>query len=623
MSDPLRENLELCKQCIKNKQYGEAFVRLRALAQPSHDFTLQHRFARTLSSIPQEALLLALIPLKIAILASSSVEHLAEILRFWLAQEGFDAEIHLAEFDTVEQTILDPSSPLYRFNPDIVWLFSSHRDILADIPVTHSPSEVDDGLKQEIQRFISRWVILQQRSSAHIISNNADIPLERIFGNLEGSLGAGRVNFLRQFNIKLSEQLMPGVTVFDLDYLSSLYGKNTWFDESYWYQSKHAFSLNAIGLVASQAARVIAAIKGQAKKCLVLDLDNTLWGGVIGDDGMEGIQLGFGAAGEAFVDFQKYLKKLKSRGIVLAVCSKNDEQNAKQPFLEHPDMQLKLEDIAVFMANWDNKAENIQRIAQDLNLGLDAFVFVDDNPVERALVRRMLPEVTVVELPQDPAQYIRAIDQQSYFETVSFSSEDTARSDMYRSNAQRKSLENSCKDINEFLRNLSMKAVAKDFDSMHLPRIAQLINKSNQFHLTTRRYTESQIKTLMEDPNVIGRYFRLKDALGDNGLISVVILKRHGSQELHIDTWVMSCRVLSRGMEEFVHNDILTIAKCLGCSRILGKYIPTAKNKLVADHYQKINYQMIEEREGFQCFELQLNGQLPLKEVFIELVEAY
>ena len=381
--------------------------------------------------------------------------------------------------------------------------------------------------------------------------------------------------------------------------------------------TKHSFALDAVGLVASRGAKLIGAIKGQAKKCIVVDLDNTLWGGVIGDDGIDGIRLGHGPEGEAFCDFQRYLLQLKKRGVLLAVCSKNNEETGKLPFREHPDMQLCLDDITVFIANWDNKAENIRRIAGRLNIGLDAMVFIDDNPVERELVRSMLPDVEVPELSTDPANFIYNLDEQCYFETVNYSVEDETRSDMYRVELERKHSREAFKDLSQFLKTLSMQALVSEFDEMHRPRIAQLINKSNQFHLTTTRYSETQLGVMMEDERTICRYFKLKDRFGDNGLISVIILKRENA-DLVVDTWVMSCRVFSRGMEDFVHNEIVSIAQSLQCSRIIGRYVPTKKNAVVCDIYSKFGYSLISTCDGETTWGYELNDEFIPKLTFIE-----
>jgi len=613
--DIVKEGLKQAKESVKQGNYADALERIRGVARPEHDFSLQHRYANIFRSIPRDALKLQ--PIRIAISATSTVDHLADVLKLWLGLEGFEADVYIAEYDTMSQTVLDPESELYKFQPDIVWLFSNYRDVAQGAPACASPEQVISEVDSAVDSFAALWESLKSNSNAYIIQNNADLPAERVFGNLEGSVCWGRQNILREFNSRLARVSVPGVTIFDIDYISAQIGKAAWFDERYWYHSKHAFSLSACGCVAFQMARLVGAIKGRSKKCLVLDLDNTLWGGVIGDDGLEGIKLATDADGEAFVAFQKYLLSLKERGIILAVCSKNEEENAKLPFLQHPDMVLKLEDIAVFKANWNTKVENIREIAETLDIGLDSLVFVDDSKFERDMVRGMLPMVCVPEMPEDPALYIRTLDSQKYFETVGFSFEDGKRAAMYRENAVRKDFKNKFENVDAYLQGLGMEALVGRFDSINMPRIAQLVNKSNQFHPTTTRYTESQIERFMGDEEKICLYFRLKDRFGDNGLISALILQKQGGEALYIDTWVMSCRVLSRGMEEFINNEMIRIARDNGFRKIIGKYIPTDKNKIVEKLYGRLGYTLVSDNGGTTLWELKIDEETQAAKCFI------
>jgi FkbH-like protein len=396
------------------------------------------------------------------------------------------------------------------------------------------------------------------------------------------------------------------VTLFDLDEIAAAYGKRRWVDARYWHHSKHAFAFDASGLLAHEAAAMLAAAKGLAKKCLVLDLDNTLWGGVIGDDGIEGIQLGSGTDGEAFAAFQGHIKALKDRGVILAVCSKNEEANAMAPFRDHPDMRLSLDDIAVFRANWDNKADNIRAIAETLNIGLDSMVFLDDNPVERGLVRRYLPMVTVPELPSDPAGYLDVLAAGRWFETLSFGAEDRQRADYYRDNAQRAGLQSQFRDHTDYLTSLEMAAEYGDLDSFRLPRMAQLIGKSNQFHLTGTRHGEAELRRRADGIAGQARWYALRDRFGDNGLISVVVFA-WSDGVLDLDTWVMSCRVLARGMEEFILNDLVDQSLQRGCTAITARYVPSAKNGLVAGLYPRLGFtETAAEPGGTRCFRLDL-----------------
>ncbi|HLD98913.1 MAG TPA: HAD-IIIC family phosphatase [Bdellovibrionota bacterium] len=619
-SEEFKSGLKEVQRLLKESRHREAFAKLRTLADPGLEFPVQQRLAKVYRSIDAEHLNLR--PISIAILPTSTVDQFVDVFCFWLALNGYRGQFFVGAYDTLHQTVLDPCSDLYAFNPAVVWLFTNHRDVRLEISSGTSIDGIRREIDQAVEASVAIWDALKRNSSAFIIQNNADLPLSRSFGNYESSVLWSRANALREYNLCLARSLVSGVSVFDLEFASAIYGKNRWFDERYWYHSKHAFSFDAIGHVAFSGARLIQAIKGASKKVLVLDLDNTLWGGVIGDDGVSGIRLGTGADGEAFVAFQRYLKQLKNRGIVLAVCSKNEPDAARLPFQNHPDMVLRLDDIAVFRANWDNKADNIRHIAQVLELGLDSFVFVDDNPVERDLVRRMVPEVTVPELPEDPALYIRALDRELLFETVTFSQEDGARNQMYRDNAERKAFQTKFSNISEFLESLEMEACVGHVDQLNLPRMAQLINKSNQFHLTGNRYSEADIQALSKDPNVVCRFFKMRDRFGDNGLISVVILRKSGVDVL-VDTWVMSCRVLSRGMEEFVNNEIILSAKNLGAERIIGVFVPTKKNTLVAGLYERLGYSMLDQSPSSTRWVLTLSPDLKMRDTSIRQIPVY
>lgn len=613
LKDELIKNI---KQNIKSGKHQEAFGALCAVSSPEDDFIIQTKYVSLLNMITKD--LTGLKKVRIAILSSSTATHFKHVLRFWLAKEGFDANIYEAEYGTIQQTILDNDSQLYQFAPEVVLLFTNYRDVKCDIAPGSTAEAAADTVNEAVNGYVSLWKALQQRLNCHIIQNNADIPYSRVYGNYEATAAWGNVHALRQFNMSLIKAVKQGVTILDIEFLASVYGRRRWHDSRFWYHSKHAFALDASGLVSHEIAKTIGALKGSAKKCIVLDLDNTLWGGIIGDDGLEGIELGVGPIGEAFVDFQKYILKLKERGIILAVCSKNEEETAKEPFLKHPDMVLKLDDIVIFKANWNDKVSNIREIAERLNIGLDSMVFIDDNPVEREFVKGSLPMVTVPTMSFDPVDYINIISSGSYFETVAFSQEDQVRSDYYRSNVIREEFQNKFSDLSQYLVSLNMEMIVGSFDDFHLPRIAQLINKSNQFHLTTTRYSEKEIASISQSKDRFGLYFKLKDRFGDNGLISAVILEQRSSGQMYIDTWVMSCRVLSRGVEEFICSQIINFARERKCQKIIGKYIPTAKNKLVADLYKRLNFSMIKDEEGTTTWELDLKGKVPSYNSFIK-----
>ncbi len=564
-----------------------AFAALRNSVTPDHDFVDQARVAKTLGAIDLAAL--GMRPVRIALVAASTLDHFAGVLRFWLADAGMAAEIFIAPFDNTVQTVLHPASALYQCKPDVVWLFATHRDIGIDVPPHAAPDTIDQAVTEAIAARQALWQVLRDRAGCLVIDNTADIPADDPFGNLAGAAAWGRRSLLRRYNTELAAAAPPGVAVFDLDHLAGLWGKRRWEDPRYWFHSRHAFALDASGTVAHAAARLIAGARGLARKCLVLDLDNTLWGGVIGDDGLAGIRLGAGADGEAFVAFQRYVKALQDRGIILAACSKNDPETAASVFRDHPDSVLRLEDFAVFTANWTNKADNIRDIATTLNIGLDAIVFVDDNPAERDIVRRNLPDVAVVDLPDDPAGYVTALARHGWFETIAFSNEDVERGRYYAENARRSAVRGQFVDMDAYLQSLDMTAAVGSADPFNLPRMAQLIGKSNQFHLTGTRYTDAELAALAARPDWFVRHFRLSDRFGDNGLIACLVLHRDG-RTLDIDTWVMSCRVLGRTMEEFIANEIRAVALMQGCSRLTGRYVRSAKNGLVAGLYPRLGF---------------------------------
>jgi len=570
-------NFDEIKAKLKAGDARNAFELLRRTLRPDDPFVTQARAARLYRSMARDGAELR--PLKIALLAGSTVDHLADVLRLWLATVGFDAEIYVAPFDMVVQTVLDEASDLYAFKPDVVWLCTTHRDVPLEIAAGSDIAAVRAKVERAVQDKQRLWQVLLQRCNCLVVQNNADCPADDPFGNIAGAAPWGGRSALRLYNFELGAAALPGVAVFDLDHLASLYGKAQWFDSRYWFHSKHAFAPDATGLVAASLAQLVAAAKGLAKKCLVLDLDNTLWGGVIGDDGLEGIALGQKADGEAYVAFQAYARALKERGIVLAVCSKNDEAIAKEAFEHHPDMRLRLSDIAVFRANWNSKVENVRDIAATLSIGIDSLVFADDNPAERDIVRQFLPAVAVPELPDDPADYVRVL----------------AR--YYAENAQRAELQLSFQDTADYLASLQMVAEIGAVDALNLPRLAQLINKSNQFHLTGTRYSEAELAAFATRPGYVIRNFRLRDRFGDNGLIAVVVL-RVLDRDLVIDTWVMSCRVLARSMEEFICNEMLRVARERHCTSLVGLYKPTAKNKLVAGLYPRLGFEKVADTDG-------------------------
>ena len=414
-----------------------------------------------------------------------------------------------------------------------------------------------------------------------------------------------------------------GVDLVALDTRVNRDGLAAWHDEALWHRAKQDVVPLAAPMYGDLVGRLLAARQGRSHKCLVLDLDNTVWGGVIGDDGLEGIVLGHGnAQGEAFLAIQDYAREQSRRGVILAVCSKNDEANALEVFEHHPEMLLKRSDIASFVVNWQDKPTNLRMIADELNIGLDALVFVDDNPFERDLVRRELPVVAVPELPEEPSLWPQCIADAGYFEGVAVTDEDRARTRLYQGNLARETLKVSATDLPSYLRGLEMKLLWRHFDATGLQRVVQLINKTNQFNLTTRRHTEADVRALMEDRRAFGLQLRLIDRFGDNGIIGIVVGKLEAHDEVLLDTWLMSCRVLGRQVEEATLNLVAAQAQRFGAKRLVGDYLPTKKNAMVKEHYARLGFETVKQStDGSSRSILDLNTFVPFQ-TFIQIEES-
>ena len=527
----------------------------------------------------------------LAVLGDCATQHLCTAIRGYASAEKLQMRVWEADYNLIAANVLDPESELYREPYSFILLYMCSEKLyerFLDVPA----AERADFAQRIAREIGSYWTAIRNASNAKILQFNFAELDDRAFGNY-GAKHSGAFLFqLRKLNILLSEKAAREGNVFlvDLCALQSTVGRDAFFDEKLYYAAKVTVSLKALPPVAFNVVSLIRAITGKIRKCVVLDLDNTLWGGVIGDDGMENIQIGELGLGHAFSDFQKWLKELKNRGIILAVCSKNNEETARQPFLEHPEMVLRLEDISVFIANWEDKASNILRIREILNIGMDSMVFLDDNPFERNLVRTAIPEITVPELPEDPAEYLRYLKSLDLFETASYSEADKDRTRQYQQEAQRVAAQTSFAKFDDYLRSLEMVAEVHPFDTFHYPRISQLTQRSNQFNLRTVRYSAEDIRMLAEDPSYLTLYFKLRDKFGDHGLISVVVLKKQTDDTLFVDTWLMSCRVLKRGMEEFIVNEMVRTARENGFARIIGEYIPTQKNAMVRDLYANMGF---------------------------------
>lgn len=536
-----------------------------------------------------------LLPIRIAILGGSTTTEVMNMLELFLLAGGIAPTFYESGYNRYDEEVLFQNPELWKFKPDIVFIHTTWRNVQQFPNLLEPQAETEQRLHDEVARFKSIWERIHQELGALIIQNNFDFPRLRPLGNLEASEPCGRVNFLGRLNAEFADYARNHTRFFinDISYLSAQLGLAVWEDHTYWYNFHMALSPTASVYLAQNVASMIKAVYGKTKKCLILDLDNTLWGGVIGDDGVQNLILGRDhPVGEAFVNFQRYVKELRHRGVLLAVCSKNDAQNAKEGF-SHPDSVLKLDDFAAFKANWNPKPDNIREIAMELNIGLDSLVLVDDNPAERALVAGQLPEVAVPEVGSDVSLFAEILEQERYFEVVKVVQDDLKRADFYAGNAERNLHQAAFRDYGEFLASLEMTSEIGPFVPVYMERITQLINKTNQFNLTTRRYTSAEVEAISRDSAYLTFYGRLVDKFGDNGLVSVMIGHVLGDS-VEMDLWLMSCRVLKREMELAMFDALIEQCQGRGIGKIVGVYIPSKKNGMVAEHYSTLGFSRLE-----------------------------
>ncbi len=540
-----------------------------------------------------------LMPFRLAVLSNSTVDLICPALVASSARHGIALEVIQPSYDQVAQEALTPDSKVNQAKPDAVLFAIDYRSLplklsLGDPEASAASVQGAIGYLQALRNGIKSC------SNAVCIFQTFAPPAETLFGSLDQVLPGTMRNLIDTVNCELAKFVLDsGDVLLDVATLSETVGLANWHDPQLWNMAKFPFSDKLIPFYADHVARTIAAIRGKSRRVLILDLDNTVWGGIIGDDGLDGIKIAQGdARGEAHLAVQRLALDLRQRGIVLAVSSKNTDEVAREPFEKHPEMLLKLDHIAVFQANWNDKATNIQAIADELSLGLDSMVFLDDNPAERGLVRKLLPQVAVPELPEEPAYYARTLAAAGYFEAVTFAVEDLKRASFYQDNAKRANLQKQVGGVDAYLKSLDMTITFQPFDSTGRARIVQLINKSNQYNLTTRRYTEPEVVEAEKDPEVFTLQVRLADIFGDNGMISVVICRPGEVRVWEIDTWLMSCRVLGRKVENMVLREILEHARTAGIHKLIGTYRPTDRNKLVIDHYAKLGFTKVEENES-------------------------
>jgi FkbH-like protein len=588
--------LFLSKNQFKAGLHAQAYASLQEAAKSAHSYRTLSAIDRLRERLKSSGAIPSSRGCRVALVGTATLDLLVPALRAVCLGSGIDAQIFAGAYNQYQQEILDTSSRLAAFAPEIIILVLDWRSL----SLPDEASGESDLVEARVSMLRNLWRHCRQHYGAFVIQHNFEIPASDPFGRLSFSLKGGRGRLLRQINLALADAARneSGVAVLDVEQIASVYGKGAWNDPVLWHTAKQYPASDAIPRLARHQVALLRATLGLSKKCLVLDLDGVLWGGVVGEDGLSGIELGGSPRGEAFQGFQRYVKSLGQRGIVLAVCSKNNEEDAKLPFREHPEMILSFEDISVFVANWNSKDENLRRIANELNLGLDSLVLADDSPTERAWVRRQLPQVEVPELPEDPSLYIRALDEQMYFEALTLTDEDRQRTQGYRGNFQRQILQASSSNVEEFLAGLEMQVDLRPFDEANLPRIVQLINKTNQFNLTTRRRSDVEVRNLMARPACYTQSMRLRDRFGDYGLTGLLIALPEG-EGLRIDTWLMSCRVLGRQVERVMLAALLRHSVEARVRYVIGEYVPTAKNAQTRDLYDRLGFECIaEEPDG-------------------------
>jgi len=572
--------------------------RLRSLANHSLDEHELNRLAKAAQRAEAAGHSLApLVHFRLGIISNATTHFIVPALVATALRHGIDLECVEADYDQAVQSALSADSVINRANCDAVLVALDYRGL----PLQAAPGQAqtsDEAVGAALSYLDRIREGLRQHGKAVCLMQTLARPVEATFGSFDLVLPGTLRSLVERINHGLALRLAGSQDLLlDVAQIAETVGLADFHDPRLWNMAKLPFASAFLPLYADHVCRLIAALRGKSRKCLILDLDNTLWGGVIGDDGLDGIVLGQGdATGEAHLAVQSTALALRARGIVLAVSSKNTDAVAREPFRKHADMLLREDHIAVFQANWNDKASNIRAIANELSLGLDAMVFLDDNPVERDLVRTMIPEVAVPELPSDPALYARTLLAAGYFEAITFSDEDRKRAEFYQDNARRVSLQAQAGNLEEYLQSLQMQMTLRPFDDAGRARIAQLINKSNQFNLTTRRYTEAEVAEAQHDAEAFTLQVRLADSFGDNGIISVIICRKQGADWL-IDTWLMSCRVLGRQVEVAVLQELVAQARARGIRSLVGKYLPTEKNALVRDHYQKLGFTSLEQAE--------------------------
>lgn len=561
---------------------------------------------------------------RIAVLGGSTTHDIIRMLELFLLNYGIEPEFYESEYAQYWQDAMFDNEELVQFHPDLIYIHTTGRNITFFPDMEDSLQGIEDKLEAQMNHFRVMWEKLENTYHCPVIQNNFEFPFYRILGNRDSYDPHGKTAFIQCLNMEFARYAaqQEHFYIYDIQYESAAFGLDRWTDPSYWHMYKYAMSMQAIPDFAFHLSHIIKAVFGKNKKAFVLDLDNTLWGGIVGDDGPENLEIGQETSmGQVYQEFQGYLKEHKKIGVLLNVDSKNEEENALAG-LKHPEGILKPEDFIVIKANWLPKSQNLTEIASELNIGRDALVFVDDNPAEREIIRQHVPETAVPEMTDgdqvNPDQFIRILDKNAYFEVVTLSEDDKHRNEMYKANAMRKEQEESFGNYSDFLKSLEMEAVIRGFEPVYYSRIAQLTNKSNQFNLTTKRMTQAEVEQMAQDPGYITLYGKLKDKFGDNGVVSLVIGKKNGDT-LELILWLMSCRVLKRDMEQAMLDTLVWQSRESGIRKLHGYYYKTAKNAMVKDFYGAMGFQKLSEKDGDSEWEYVIPEKYENKNLVIDV----
>lgn len=606
-------SLSRIRDLIKNGQNENALQEIKKSISKAHSYYQVSTLQKAASQIQTKGSA----KIKVAMGGKCTLDPMVELLKFYFKLNGYEADIYLSQFGTIQQDLLNESSELYQFKPDFIFIFNSMHDLDFLLSKNLSAEQASQFVLQSTEEMKNLVAAAQGKINAQVILSNFDLPSVRVFSNFERQVETSASNIYNRLNQEMDQASKKLFTVFDLNYLSERFGKEKWFSNRFWYEGKYPFSLEATPVVAFALFRLLESMMGKAKKCLVFDLDNTIWGGIVGEEGALGVNISRdNSEGEAFSDLQRYILNLKNRGILLAVCSKNDESLAQEVFLKNTNMLLRLQDISVFKANWKNKADNLKEIAQELNIGLDSMVFFDDSAFERNLVRELLPEVAVVEISEDPTESKEQLVKENFFEVAALTDEDFKRSLMYQQEKLRTVLKSEAKTEDEYLKNLNMRAQVTTIKEDNIDRCVQLINKSNQYNLLGTKTTVTAMTNKKNSSDSVIQVFSLSDKFGDNGIVAIVSMVVNSKEKsLEIDGFTMSCRVLMRGFESYIHEQICKIAVEKNLENIKGKIIKTGKNKISTNHFEKLNFKCLEnnEQESTWIFNIKSNASLTSK----------